>query len=49
MINYIISQFNLVLRAGLPPVPDSPGLSRFGAHCPGDRRDPHRDIERPGL
>jgi hypothetical protein len=33
------------LGAGLPPVPDLPGLSRFGARCPGDRRVPHRDIK----
>ncbi len=48
MINkpYIRSLFS---DPGLLPVPDSPGLSRFGAYCPGGRRDPHRDIERPGL
>jgi hypothetical protein len=39
-------EFKCVLRA---PVPDSLGLSRFGAHRLGGRRDPHRDIERPVL
>jgi hypothetical protein len=33
------------MKAVLPPIPDPPGLSRFGAHCPDSRRVPHRDIE----
>ncbi len=37
---------NCVLQT---PVPDSLGLSRFGVHYPGGRRDLHRDIERPVL
>ncbi len=37
---------NCVLQA---PVPGSLGLSLFGAHRPGGRRDPHREIERPVL
>jgi hypothetical protein len=48
-IMQVIMNFYQVLRLSLPPVPDLPGLSRFGDHCPGGRRDPHRDIERPGL
>ncbi len=31
------------VSAGLPTVPDLPGLSRFGARC--HRRVPHRDIK----
>ncbi len=46
---YRFVQFLYCVYPGLPPVPDSPGLSRFGAHRPGRRRDPHRDIERPVL
>jgi hypothetical protein len=34
-----------MIQTGLPPVPDSPGQSRFGAHRPGGRRVPHLDIE----
>jgi hypothetical protein len=34
-----------MIQTGLPPVPDLPGQSRFGAHRPGGRRVPHLDIE----
>ncbi len=35
---------NGLLYTGLPPVPNSPGQSRFGVHRPGSRRVPPTNI-----